>query len=304
MRDSVVLYKNRYEDRLIEEKVPGFFMIKFLYSKKYMKLFLKYMIANKFLSTLYGVYMKSFLSKRLIEPFVQMYNVNTQESEKGMSQFKNFNDFFIRKLKVNSRKIDNNDEVLISPCDGKILVYEHLNTSDTHFVKGINFNLLSLLQEKELVMSYNKYSISIIRLAPTDYHRFHFPLDGYVKETKLIPGLYYSVLPLALKYLHEIFIMNKRSICEILNDTIGTYLYIEVGATMVGSIRQTYKPFTKIKKGDEKGYFEFGGSTIILLFKDGSVKFDDDLLENSRNHVETKISMGESIGKIFEISGD
>ena len=117
-------------------------------------------------------------------------------------------------------------------------------------------------------------------------------------NTRIIKGKYFSVSPVALLCKPEIFFHNKRTICEIINPKIENYLYLEVGATLVGSIVQTYRSDSLVKKGDEKGYFRFGGSTVIIIFKKGRIVFDKDLVENTNNNLETAISMGESIGKI------
>ena len=138
--------------------------------------------------------------------------------------------------------------------------------------------------------------MAIARLCPSDYHRFHFPCDGIPAKPRLINGLLYSVNPIALKKNVSILSENKRMITEIETDHFGTVLYIEIGATSVGSIRQTYTPDLKVKKGDEKGYFEFGGSCIALLFEKGRVTFDADLTANTQKGIETKANFGETLG--------
>jgi phosphatidylserine decarboxylase len=296
-----VIYKKRNNENLFEEKIPAYKIIKVLYSKKYCKPLLKFFIANRFISALYGLYMKSFLTKKMINKFVIDYEINTNESLADISSFKCFNDFFIRKIKADSRQINHNNEVLISPADGKILVYHNLTSTDQYSIKGCDFDLCCLVNDKKLINEYDNYSIAIIRLAPTDYHRFHFPTDGIPRDTKYIKGYYYSVSPIALNYIKDIFIQNKRTYCEIINEMIDNYLFIEIGATMVGSIKQTYTSNSMVKKGDEKGYFEFGGSTVILIFKTNTINFDHDLMINTINGYETQIKMGEQIGIITKI---
>jgi len=220
------------------------------------------------------------------------------EAVKDAHQYSSFNDFFTRELAPDARDVDFSKEVLISPADGKVLVYENINSTLEINVKNTNFNIGNLLQNSTLAKKFENCSIAIIRLAPTDYHRFHFPTDGLVSQTRLVKGLYYSVSPIALEIKPSIFWENKRTICEIENDTFGSYVYMEVGATMVGSIKQTYQSGTHIKKGDEKGYFEFGGSTVILIFQKDKVFFDKELIMNTQKGHETKIKMGERIGAL------
>ena len=135
----------------------------------------------------------------------------------------------------------------------------------------------------------------VFRLAPPDYHRYHFPVSGKVPEANTkIDGDYYSVNPLALREKAEIFWLNKREYGVIESPVFGNVVMVEVGATMVGSMLQSYSG-TSIKKGDEKGYFKFGGSTVVLLFEKDKIQIDQDLLLNTSNSLETTIKMGEQI---------
>ncbi len=137
----------------------------------------------------------------------------------------------------------------------------------------------------------------IARLAPVDYHRYHFPCDGLVHTPQLIPGPLYSVNPLALKKHSEILAENKRMITRIETTHFGTVLYIEVGATYVGTIHQTFTPETFQKKGAEKGYFSFGGSCLILLFKPNTIQLDQDLIDASSRSIEVLGKLGQSLGR-------
>ncbi len=140
-------------------------------------------------------------------------------------------------------------------------------------------------------------SMLIARLCPTDYHRFHFPCDGVPSKAKLINGSYFSVSPIALRKKLSILNENKRVITEMETKQFGNVLCIEIGATFVGSVHQTHVPEKPVNKGDEKGYFEFGGSCIVLLFEKGKVVFDPDLVINTEKEVETLARFGESLGK-------
>ena len=174
------------------------------------------------------------------------------------------------------------------------MVYSNIDNQD-FIVKGYRFNLKDFLLDNNLALKYKGGSLMIIRLCPTDYHRYHFPYSGTIKSVKKISGDYYSVSPIAIKKKIEILCMNKRSYIEIYNKKVGDFIIAEVGATMVGSIIHTYNN-NVVNKGEEMGYFKFGGSTIILLFQKGEIKIDNDLISNSNNRLETEIHMGEHIG--------
>ncbi len=139
---------------------------------------------------------------------------------------------------------------------------------------------------------------AILRLCPSDYHRFHFPTGGKIGVTKTVPGLLHSVNPYALEQKIPVYCLNKRTLSELDSYDVGKVLMMEVGALFVGTIVQTYRPTMTVAKGEEKGFFKFGGSTCILFFEKGSMKFDADLVENSRQGVETLVKMGEQIGCI------
>lgn len=293
-----VIYKKRNTNTLFNEKVPAEILIKLLYSNTFLTPILKGIVANSFLSKCYGLLMNTRFSKNWILSFVQNYSINTNEYEKKIVEFNCFNDFFKRKIKPEYRPIDFNIHHIIAPSDGKILVYNNFSFYDKLYLKGSMFDLYNFLENSVLVNNFKDCSIAIIRLAPADYHRFHFPYEGKASKSKLINGLYYSVSPIALRAKPDVFFENKRTICEIKNDIFGSYLYIEIGATFVGSIKQTYKSDTYIKKGQEKGYFEFGGSTIVLMFRANTITFDSDLIDNSNQCIETEIKMGEKIATI------
>ena len=151
------------------------------------------------------------------------------------------------------------------------------------------------LKNDSLAAIYSDGSLILLRLCPTDYHRYHFPLSGTVSPEVIINGDLFSVSPIALRDMADVFLVNKRNYIILANRRFGDVIMSEIGATMVGSIVQTYKG-NKVEKGQEKGFFKFGGSSIILFFKKGSILIDDDLLENTANGLETEVKMGERIG--------
>ncbi|MBU6383206.1 MAG: phosphatidylserine decarboxylase [Verrucomicrobia bacterium] len=278
------------------EKVYGHRALSLLYGDGLFKglfsaLFLPLFAHIPLFSRVYGFLQKRSQSGKKIAPFIQTYGIDA--SEFASHDFRSFNDFFIRKLKPEARPIVKDPRVLAMPADGRYLVYP---TFDRFVIKGQTFSLYEFLQSRADCSRYAEGSMAIVRLCPSDYHRFHFPCDGVPTKARLINGSLFSVNPMALRKRLSILAENKRMITEIDTDHFGTMLYIEIGATAVGTIRQTFLPARKVKKGEEKGYFEFGGSCIVLLFEKHRIVFDADLLRNTEQGLETRANFGESLG--------
>lgn len=295
MKFSKIKYIDRKTKDILIENPPGEKFLEFLYYNPVGKLPLKSIVRKKYLTRFYGKKMSNKKSISKIKRFVKENNIDMSESKKQIEEFTSFNDFFIRELKDGARKIDLDENVVVSPADGKILVFDNIKDTTNFFLKGDEFKLLDFFKDKELAEKYENGVMMIIRLAPVDYHRFHFPADGIVSKAKLIEGYYYSVSPLAIRQNFRIYCENKREIAILKTEKFGDIAYVEIGATMVGGIVQTYKPDSFVKKGDEKGYFYFGGSTCILLFEKNKINIDEDILSNSKQGLETKIYMGERI---------
>lgn len=286
-------YIDRSSGKILVEKVPGEGMLKWLYNTSTGKLALHALLKRKIISSLGGWYMNSSFSKKRIQKFIHQNDVDLAICQQSnASDFRSFNDFFYRRLKETARNID---QGVVSPADGKILAFQKIKETETFFIKGSGFKLGQFLQNQELTEQYKDGSMMIIRLAPADYHRFHFPADGQISPSKKIPGYYYSVSPLALKKSLEIFCQNKREYSILSTPKHGDILICEVGATMVGGITQTYKAGSNVKKGEEKGYFSFGGSTLVLLFEKDKIQISKDLIQNTSKGYETYIKMGESL---------
>lgn len=289
---------NNYVDRetgiIKTEQIAGEKWLVWLYNNPVGEASMFAIVKRKFISTWYGNEMDSESSVEKIEPFIEEFNIDMNIAK--TEEYNCFNDFFYRKLKENARPVDTNSNVIVSPADGKILAYSNINNTD-FIIKGARFDVNSFLDNESLAKKYSNGSLIIVRLAPYDYHRFHFPVSGYVSQPTLIEGDLYSVNPIALRQMVEIFFLNKREYLSIVTHNFGDVIMAEVGATMVGSIIQTYKA-NSITKGAEKGYFKFGGSTVVLLFEKDKIIIDADLLKNTANGLETEVKMGEKIGKV------
>lgn len=286
-----IRYIERSSGEIKTEKVAGERWLVWLYNNPIGELSLYAMVKRKFVSSVYGGMMDSEKSTNKIPAFVDEYNIDLSIARK--KEFTSFNDFFIRRLKPEARPVDEDSNVLVSPGDGKILAYAEASKND-FIVKGSRFNVLQFLGDSILAQKYIHGGIVVLRLCPSDYHRYHFPINGKISFPTIIDGDYYSVNPIALSKRLDIFCENKREYVLISTHEFGDIVMAEVGATMVGSIIQTYDG-SLATKGEEKGFFKFGGSSVVLLFEKGKVSIDEDLLENTRNHLETEVKMGERI---------
>jgi len=289
-----IQYIDRQTGELITENPPGEGYLKFLYHNPFGKLALHLLVKRKLLSEWYGGTKDKSNSTKDIEAFVEELNIDMSEAVKSMDEFKSFNDFFYRKLKPEARPIG---EGLISPADAKLIAFESIDEVGEFYVKGRKFTLHEYFQNEDMAKKYVNSSLFIFRLAPNDYHRYHFPYPGKVSASKKINGHYFSVSPYALEpNFAKVFCENKREYLTLSTQDKGDIILSPVGATMVGSIHETFTPNSHVLKGDEMGYFAFGGSTIVMLVDQSKVKIDQDLLDNTKNKIETAVKMGERIG--------
>ncbi|MBU5593381.1 phosphatidylserine decarboxylase [Clostridium sp. MSJ-4] len=293
----MIKYYNRNSKQYEIEKVAGDKYLKWNYSSPVGLSLLDIFIKKKLFSKIYGQYCDSKLSKKKIDKFIKDFDIDMSLCKKRVDEFTNFNDFFIRALKNEARPIDMNKDILVSPGDGRLFAYENIDMDNLMQVKGLTYSLHELIGHKELASKYNGGVCLVLRLCPTDYHRYHFIDSGICESSNKINGNYYSVNPIALEKIPKLYCQNKREWSLFHSENFGDVILMEVGATCVGSIIQTYTPNSPVKKGDEKGYFKFGGSTTILFFKQDSIKIDEDILYQTSLGYESKVIMGEKIGE-------
>ena len=183
-------------------------------------------------------------------------------------------------------------DLLIAPADSKLTYYPiHQDTCLT--IKDTVYSLSDLLKNQSLAQEYDGGTCLIFRLTVDDYHRYCYIDDGTKEQDIYIPGIFHTVNPVANDY-YPIYKQNSRSYSLLHTQHFGDVIYMEVGAMMVGKIVNHSK--TSFQRGEEKGYFEFGGSTIVVLFKKDIVVIDEDIIKNSQNNDETRVLMGEKIG--------
>jgi phosphatidylserine decarboxylase len=282
------------------EKIYGENAMRLLYGNPVVVSIASRVLANRWLSNIYGAYHDSAASKHKISEFVDMLNIDVKECEKNLADYQSFNDFFTRKLKKEARPINQEKNSVVSPSDGRLLVFPKIEEDTICYLKWAPIKLLDLFNGSEgLVERYKNGSCAVLRLCPADYHRFHFPVSGKTGITKTVPGILHSVNPYALEQKIPVYCLNKRTLCELKSDHFGSVLMMEVGAMFVGTIVQTYRPMMHVEKADEKGFFKFGGSTCIFFFEPDVMNFDEDLVKNSLSGLETLVQMGEKIGKSF-----
>ncbi|KAG0279656.1 hypothetical protein BGZ95_000608 [Linnemannia exigua] len=294
--------KTEWEDMPVYARIGMHLLFALLETHRLQNLFLKE-------SQTQGRHFDDPASVRHIAPFIKTYKLDlTELLEQDMSKYGTFNEFFYRKLKSDARPIDSKDDpmVITSAADSRLACFESISSATEFWVKGQKFTLQTFLQDNELAAEFDQGAIAIFRLAPQDYHRFHSPVQGMVaadRDPKKIGGTYFTVNPMAVNENLDVFTENVRVVSvldleEGGNETFDKCVFVSIGALLVGSIELTggMVPGTKIMKGDELGYFAYGGSTCILLFKKGAVRFDQDLIDSSKKGVETLVRMGEHIG--------
>lgn len=297
-----IIYIDRLTGQKLIEKVYKEWALRFIYGDSWLSHFLRPLLLPSlakwpWFSHFYGSLQKNPLSARKIQPFIEKFGIDASEFLDSVASYRSFNDFFIRKLKPEARPINSDPCVAVIPADGRYYFYSDIQQCSGFIVKGQKFELEALLGNATLAKEFKGGSMVFARLCPSDYHRFHFPCDCLPGQTKLINGWLYSVNPTAVKKNIQIFTQNKRSLCELRSPLFGKVLYMEIGATNVGSIRETYLPDHWYSKGAEKGYFEFGGSALILLFAKNSIEFDADLLAATEQGLEIRCLLGQSMGR-------
>ncbi len=293
---DVIKFFNRYTGRVEQEQVYGAAWMRWTYCNPFGRLALEAFVKRPFFSRWYGWRMDRSVSRGKILPFIRDFGLDVNEFADPPESFRTFNEFFYRRLKPGARPVDADPVAVVFPADGRHLGFPDASKIDGVFVKGQRFDLARLLGNAELAARYARGTLVLSRLCPVDYHRFHFPLAGRPSETTLLNGPLYSVNPIALRrnlsYLWE----NRRTLTTLETEKFGPVLLLEVGATNVGSIVQTYRPRTPVAKGDEKGYFRFGGSSTLSLFEPGRVRLSEDLVEQSRTQRELYARVGDRLG--------
>lgn len=262
----------------------------FLYKNAFGR-FITRLLTRKFISELGRLYMESRFSKRRIKRLIEENGINMNDYEQR--EFCSFNDFFTRKLANGARDVCADKNALIAPADSKLTVYE-ISEDSVYRIKGCGYSIKTLLGgDEELASEFYGGKCLVYRLTVDNYHRYCYPDSGRELSHRFIKGIYHTVNPVALEK-YDVYGKNCRELTLLETGGFGKVAYIEVGAMMVGRINNNHRDF--FERGEEKGYFSFGGSTIVLLYKRDTVTIDDDIAENSMQEAETTVLYGEKVG--------
>ncbi|MCR5845897.1 MAG: phosphatidylserine decarboxylase [bacterium] len=227
-----------------------------------------------------------------IKGFVRRNSIDLSECEK--SRFKSFNDFFTRRLKPGSRAADMDPGHFISPCDSRLTAYR-IDSRARFCIKDTRYTLSELIRNKEIAKRFEGGWLLLFRLSVDDYHRYCYVDDGHKFADVRIPGLFHTVNPIA-NDLYPIYKENSRVYSLMQTRNFGEVLAIEVGALLVGKISNHDPAECYVARGDEKGLFEFGGSTIVICVQEGILDIDEPIASNSAANIETKVRYGSRVG--------
>lgn len=288
---SIKVY-DRQHHRMIQEEQYQEGYLTFLYETVIGRILLKWIFASKTYARLNAVYLNSKRSTKKIPGFVAQYHIPMNDYEKVVYQ--SFNEFFIRKMKKEARPICQAEDALIAVADAKLTVYP-INEELRLNIKNSVYSVGDLIADEELAKKFGGGFCFVYRLTVDDYHRYHFVDDGRIRFHKKINGQLHTVSPISGKR-YQVYIENQREVSLLATKHLGDVVQMEVGALQVGKI--TNYRVKQFHKGDEKGYFSFGGSTVILLIEKNRVSIEEDILHYSTLGIETKIKMGEKIGGI------
>ena len=308
-----IRYFHRARQVVETEQIYGGDWLRWTYGTGLGRFALNALVKRAVVSRYYGWKMSQRGSAHRVLPFIVDYDLDVDEFAKKPYSFKTFNEFFFRALKPGARPIagpatdstgapqagsgQDCDRVAVLPADGRHLAFQNVDAAEGFYAKGQRFDLKSFLGSEELAREFAGGSLLISRLCPVDYHRFHFPVSGLPGESRLINGWLYSVSPIALRqnlaYLWE----NKRMVTLVESPVFGRVAVVEIGATMVGSILQTFTSGRAVAKGEEKGLFKFGGSCVVTIFQRGRIKLDPDLVTHAAAGLEVYARMGDRLGE-------
>ena len=290
-----ILYIDRENGQIQQENVYGETELVLLYETKLGEV-VKPLLTKTWFSQLNAQAKVRPCSKETLLEFAKKYDVCVDEAEKPIAEYQSLDDFFCRKLKPGSRPLEESTNHLCSPADGRALAYK-IDQQSRFFIKNHHVNVAELLKT-QLTEELVGGNALVIRLAPKDYHRFHFPCEGIASEFVPVPGPLESVHPIALSAGAKSF-LNKRTVLHIDTECFGRMYFVAVGALTIGTIVNTYSP-GKVKRGDEVGYFRFGGSTIVMLWGKSGPSIDEDIWANTKAGYETLVKYGSSIASFHK----
>ena len=290
-KDEVMIYNNgKYE----KEQIPAEKWMRLIYGNSAGLAPLLFLIKRKVLSRIYGAYCRTEHSAKKIPEFIKKYNIDMNGHS---GSYKSFAEFFARAKDKDSVFFPSEPEVLGSPCEGVLSAYVDIDPQKTISAKGSHFSLAELFADEDMAKAYEGGTMIKIRLVPSDYHRAHFFDDGVVTDSKLVNGALLSVNPLAVRSMARLYCVNKRAVVSFSSKNFGDVVFVEVGATFVGSIVHSFEVGKPVERGQEAGYFLPGGSLIMMFFKKGEVVPGEEFLKQTEAGFETRVRLGDAIGR-------
>ncbi len=280
-REGNVVLENETQDKLLKK------LYETETGRKALKLFVQPEV-----SKIGGRLLDSKLSIPFISPFIAKSDISMEEYEDG--DYESFNHFFTRRIKEGERIFTKEAELLCSPCDARLSLYP-VTEDGTFTVKNTEYTMESLVRSKKLADRYLGGTLCVFRLTVEDYHHYAYIDEGIKTKNYKIPGVFHTVNPLANEK-YSVYTENAREFSILKSRHFGNVLMMEVGALFVGKIVNHHEKM-EVRRGMEKGYFEFGGSTVILVFEKDKVVLAEDIVKNTEEGFETVVKMGEVIGK-------
>lgn len=290
--DEPIRFFHRYAGRVETEAVYGEGWLRWTYGTLPGRLALHAVAKHAWFSRWYGWRMDRPASARKIAPFIARYGLDPAEFADAPESFRTFNEFFSRRLKPGARPVHPDPRAVVFPADGRHLAVPDVDRATGLFVKGQRLDLRRLLGADGLEAAFAGGVAVLSRLCPVDYHRFHFPVAGSAGKPRLINGPLFSVNPIALRQNLAILWENRRWLTLIQTPALGRVAMLEIGATNVGSVEYTFTEGA-VARGQEKGFFRFGGSAVLTLFEPGRVRLADDLLEQGGQQRELYAHVGD-----------
>ena len=296
MKRAPIRYVDRATGELRDEKIYAHAFLHWCYNTRPGLLLTDLLLRRRWVSRAYGWTQRRAWSRRRIRPFVERFGIDTGEMIRPLNAFASFAEFFEREIDLSHRQIRREPGVCIAPADGRALAYEGIDPRQTFRIKGSDFDLGALVGDERIAERHAGGSAFITRLYICDYHHVHFPDAGTCSRAVPIQGGLYAVSPYGRRSHPPFYSENFRMRSELRSENFGTITMVEIGAFTVGSIRHRYEPGARVGRADRKAVFELGGSTVVMLFEPGRIRFDADLLDNTARGLETYVKLGESIG--------
>ncbi len=283
------LVRDRITGALVPERVFGEAGLRTIYGQGLRARLLRRVATSGAFNLAYGLIQRLPGRRAKVVEFVERLGIDASEAERPLVDYPTLDAFFVRRLRPGARPVDPDPAHLVSPADGRALAWQELGGLELP-VKGARVSVTALLGDPALAARYEGGGALVVRLAPADYHRTHWPADGVAGPPALLGGPLHSVHPIALGAGAPSF-LNRRAVTTLDAPGFGRLAIVDVGALLVGRLVESYAP-GPVRRGEEKGHFRMGGSTTVVLSEPGAVAWDDDLLAATRDGVESRVVLG------------